>query len=190
MTRDELEHAIRAVSDLTFETEVIVFGSQAILGQFPNAPEELRQSAEADIAPNRDPDIAEQMALEIDGALGLDSDFHATHGFYVHGVPIETATLPDGWMMRTVPVRNANTRNNTGLCVEVHDLAASKLAAFRDKDREFVRVLIMHELVRPITLRLRLSQLPHAASDPGREERLLSWLDRTLREFGRAGRPA
>lgn len=190
MTRDELEHAIRAVCDLTFETEVIVFGSQAILGQFPDAPEELRQSAEADIAPKRDPDVAEQIALEIDGALGMGSDFHVTHGFYVHGVPIETATLPEGWMMRTVPVRNANTRNNTGLCVEVHDLAASKLAAFREKDRDFVRVLLMHDLVRAITLQLRLRQLPHAPGDPDREGRLLAWLDRTLKELGRAGRPA
>lgn len=187
MTRDELEHAIRAVCDLTFETEVIVFGSQAILGQFPHAPEELRQSAEADIAPKRDADIAEQMALEIDGALGLGSDFHQTHGYYVHGVPIETATLPEGWMLRTVPVRNANTRHNTGLCIEVHDLAASKLAAFRDKDRDFVRALLMHDMLRAITLRIRLTQLPQSLEDPARQERLLGWLDKTLRELGRAG---
>jgi hypothetical protein len=49
MTREELEHAIRAVCDIAGEEEVVVFGSQAILGQFPDAPEELRQSAEADI---------------------------------------------------------------------------------------------------------------------------------------------
>lgn len=188
MTRAELEHAIRAVCDLTLETEVIVFGSQAILGQFPNAPDALRQSAEADIAPKRDGAIAEQLALEIDGALGLGSDFHQAHGFYVHGVPIEAATLPEGWRERTIPVRNANTRHNTGLCVEVHDLAASKLAAFREKDRDFVRVLLLHDLVRPITLQLRLRQLPDDPADPARQERLLTWLDRTLKELGRAGR--
>jgi hypothetical protein len=55
MTRDELEHAIRAACDLTEEDEVIVFGSQAILGQFPDAPAVLRQSAEADIAPKNAP---------------------------------------------------------------------------------------------------------------------------------------
>ena len=188
MTRAELEHAIRAVCDLTLETEVIVFGSQAILGQFPNAPDALRQSAEADIAPKRDGAIAEQLALEIDGALGLGSDFHQAHGFYVHGVPIEAATLSEGWRERTIPVRNANTRHNTGLCVEVHDLAASKLAAFRERDRDFVRVLLLHDLVRPITLQLRLRQLPDDPADPARQERLLTWLDRTLKELGRAGR--
>ena len=51
MTRAELEHAIRAACDVSGDNEVYVFGSQAILGQYPDAPESLRQSAEADIAP-------------------------------------------------------------------------------------------------------------------------------------------
>ena len=51
MTRDRLEHAIRAACDVAEDSEVFVFGSQAIVGQFPDAPESLRQSAEADIAP-------------------------------------------------------------------------------------------------------------------------------------------
>ncbi len=48
MTRSELEHAIRAACDVSGDHEVYVFGSQAILGQYPEAPERLRQSAEAD----------------------------------------------------------------------------------------------------------------------------------------------
>ena len=51
MTRVELEHAIRAACDVCGDDQVYVFGSQAILGQYPDAPESLRQSAEADIAP-------------------------------------------------------------------------------------------------------------------------------------------
>lgn len=77
MTRAELEHAIRASCDLTQDTEVIVFGSQAILGQFPNAPAALRQSAEADIAPKHAVDKVDL----IDAVLGEDSTFHRTHGF-------------------------------------------------------------------------------------------------------------
>jgi hypothetical protein len=71
MTRDELEHAIRAACDLTDETEVIVFGSQAILGQFPDAPAALRQSAEADIAPKHAIDKVDL----IDAVLGENSQF-------------------------------------------------------------------------------------------------------------------
>ncbi len=38
MTRSELEHAIRAACDVADETELWVLGSQAIPGQFSDAP--------------------------------------------------------------------------------------------------------------------------------------------------------
>ena len=73
---------------------------------------------------------------------------------------IEAAVLPAGWQARTIAVRNDNTRNLTGLCVEAHDLAVSKLVAFRDKDKSFVRVLLLEHLIDPSTLLRRLRQLP------------------------------
>ena len=66
MTRLELEHAIRASCDVAGDDEVYVFGSQAILGQYPDAPESLRQSAEADIAPVKAIDMVDMF----DGNLG------------------------------------------------------------------------------------------------------------------------
>jgi hypothetical protein len=48
VTRDQLEHAIRAACDVAEDSEVWVFGSQAILGEFPDAPEALRASIEVD----------------------------------------------------------------------------------------------------------------------------------------------
>ena len=42
------------------------------------------------------------------------SAFHGAFGFYVHGVPIDTAVLPTGWEERAIEVRNENTRNYTG----------------------------------------------------------------------------
>ena len=135
---------------------VYVFGSQPILGRYPDAPEALRQSAEADIAPV----TAVDMVDVIDAQLGELSRFHDTHGFYVHGVSIEAAVLPDGWQARAIAVRNANTRDTTGWCVEAHDLAISKLVAFRDKDRSFVRVLMLERLADPRMLLQRLRKLP------------------------------
>jgi hypothetical protein len=66
VTRQELEHAIRAACDVADDHEVWVFGSQAILGEHPDAPASLRQSAEVDVAPRNNP----QRADNIDGALG------------------------------------------------------------------------------------------------------------------------
>jgi hypothetical protein len=53
MTREELEHAIRAACDVAEDTEVWVFGSQSILGQHPDAPEPLRFSVEVDVDPKK-----------------------------------------------------------------------------------------------------------------------------------------
>ncbi len=182
MTRAELEHAIRAACDVSGDDQVYVFGSQAILGQYPDAPETLRQSAEADIAPV----TAVDMVDAIDGALGELSLFHETYGFYVHGVSIEAAVLPQGWQARTIAVRNENTRNLTGLCVEAHDLAVSKLVAFREKDRSFVRVLLLERLIDPGTLLRRLHQLPpHERVTEALRQSIEAWIRGTLTDHRR-----
>ena len=46
MTREQLEHAIRAACEVSEDSEIWIFGSQAILGEFPDAPEDLRASIE------------------------------------------------------------------------------------------------------------------------------------------------
>ena len=51
MRRDQLEHIIRAAADVTGENDFIVIGSQAILGQYPGAPDPLLSSMEADLYP-------------------------------------------------------------------------------------------------------------------------------------------
>ncbi len=181
MTRTELEHAIRSACDVSGEDEVYVFGSQAILGQYPDAPESLRQSAEADIAPVK----AIEMVDLIDGSLGELSAFHETYGFYVHGVSIEAAVLPTGWEKRAIAVCNENTSNHTGWCVEAHDLAASKLVAFRDKDKQFVRTLLVEKLIDARKLSRRLAQL---SNHPRVARELLatikSWLNGVMQDIG------
>lgn len=174
MTREELEHAIRAACDILGDTEVYVFGSQAILGQFPDAPEALRQSAEADISPKSNAVDVERL-----NSIGELSQFHRSFGFYVHGIRIDLAAkLPKNWEMRTIPIRTS-TDGRTGHCLEAHDIAASKLAAFREKDRDFVRVLIAEKLVTPRKLITRLRTLPSDVDN----ERLIRWVDSTVREL-------
>jgi hypothetical protein len=156
MTRDELEHAIRAACDVAGDDTVYVVGSQAILGQYPDAPPALRMSMEADVVPVNRPDRVDA----IDGALGELSQFAVAFGFYVHGLTLDGLILPDGWNDRVIEVRHpVGTHDKTGLCLEGHDLAASKLAAFRDKDRDFVRVLLLERLVAPGLLLERIGVL-------------------------------
>jgi hypothetical protein len=154
MQRHQLEHVIRAASAITGATEFVIVGSQAVLGQYPHAPDSLLASIEADVFSLRsaaDSDL-------IDGSIGEGSPFHRTFGYYAHGVGANTAVVPQGWRERLVPLNNENTGGGTGLCLEVHDLAVSKLVAGREKDLAFVGGLLGHRLVQADTLRLRLEQ--------------------------------
>lgn len=142
MQRPQLEHIIRAAAAITGAPEFVVIGSQALLGQFPNPLAKLLVSIEADLFTFR----SETDAELIDGSIGEFSPFHQTFGYYAHGVGQETAVLPAGWEECLIPVRNENTGGGTGLYIEIHDLAASKLAAGREKDLSFVGGLLRHQL--------------------------------------------
>ncbi len=154
MQRPQLEHIIRAAAGITGATEIVVIGSQAVLGQFPDAPAGLLVSIEADVFTFRNPADADL----IDGSIGEGSPFHQTFGYYAHGVAEETAILPAGWKDRLIIVRNPNTGNGCGLCLEVHDLAVAKLAAGREKDAAFVAGLLQHKLANAALIESRLRQ--------------------------------
>lgn len=154
MKRSELEHLIRAAGSIADDAEIVVIGSQSILGQFPNAPLVLLVSAEADLFPMHRPELADL----IDGSIGEGSPFHALYGYYAQGVGEWTAVLPHGWRDRLVRIENANTRGVAGLCLEVHDLAISKHVAGREKDLQFTRELARRGMTEGRTLIQRLKE--------------------------------
>jgi hypothetical protein len=155
MRREQLEHVLRAAAGITGRREFVVVGSQAVLGQFPEAPADLLASMEADVFCPEDAAATEL----VDGTIGELSPFHQTFGYYAHGVGPDTAVLPAGWRARLVRVANENTGQGVGLCLEVHDLAASKLAAGREKDLGFVAALLRHRLARVAVIRERLGDV-------------------------------
>jgi hypothetical protein len=154
VNRDQLEHVVRAAADIADDEELIILGSQAILGQFPDAPADLCASIDVDLYPKNHPERAEL----IDGTIGELSPFHETYGYYAHGVSEETAILPRNWRTRLIAVYGPGTRGATGWCLEVHDLAIAKAAAGREKDRVFLSALARHRLVRAAVLLERLAE--------------------------------
>ncbi|MBE7504139.1 MAG: hypothetical protein HS113_28405 [Verrucomicrobiales bacterium] len=92
MKRADLEHTIRAAGNIADAPRLVIIGSQAILGSFPDAPTELTASAEADTYPFDAPEKADL----IDGSIGEKSPFHETFGYYAHGVGPDTAMLRHG----------------------------------------------------------------------------------------------
>lgn len=159
MTRKQLEHLLRAAAVIAGDDEIVVLGSQAILGQFPEAPAAMRGSMEADLFPRNHPERSEL----IEGSIGELSPFHETFGYYAQGISEETARLPQGWKDRLVVIQNENTRGARGLCLEVHDLLVSKAVAGREKDLAFLREAARHRMA---DLEILLQRLAMVEVDP------------------------
>ncbi len=159
MKRAQLEHVLRAASRITGERDVIVLGSQSVLGSAPEdeLPDEAVTSIEVDLSFLDDPDLAK--ADRVDGAIGELSSFHETFGYYAHGVGVAAAVLPPGWRKRLVAFENANTAPGRGLCLDPHDCVVAKLIAGRSKDIAFAEALIRAGIVSTAVLIERVSTL-------------------------------
>jgi hypothetical protein len=153
MKRADLEHIIRAAGTIANVEDVVVIGSQAVLGQFPDAPAELLISNEADVFPRQHPERSDL----VDATIGEGSPFQREFGYYAHGIDAGTAVLPEGWRDRLVRVSNENTRFIRGWCLEVHDLAIAKYVAGREKDLDFTKALVQHRMLRRDVIEQRLA---------------------------------
>ena len=156
MQRHQLEHIIRAASAITDRYEIVVVGSQSILGSVPCPPAECTVSMEADVFPLG----AEELSDVIDGAIGEGSPFHDTFGYYAQGVDSTTSILPAGWLKRVVRIQSEGTNGRVGYCLDPTDLFLAKCAANREKDRVFNLALLRAGIVNPEEARTRASEMP------------------------------
>jgi hypothetical protein len=163
--RHEFNHVIAAAAEVSGEREIVVIGSQAILGTVSEPPARMLFSMEADVYPRNDPRKAE----EIEGSLGEGSMFQRTYGYYAQGVGPETVVGPTGWEERLVrveiPARVGQTESAIALCLEIHDLVLAKCAAGRDRDWEFAQDALAANLVHVDELLRRVDDLPEPPAD-------------------------
>ncbi len=90
MTRAELELVIRVAADIADDKEIVVIGSQSILGQFPDAPASLRASVEADVFPKNRPERADLMIAK--AIAGRERDHEFVREVIRHGL-VDCATV-------------------------------------------------------------------------------------------------
>jgi hypothetical protein len=78
MKREQLEHVLREASQIADDHDVLVIGSQSVLGAIPEhrLPPTATASIEVDVAFFNDPD--DRKADQVDGAIGELSPFHET----------------------------------------------------------------------------------------------------------------
>ena len=173
MNRRQLEHVLRAAARITGDPDVLVLGSQSILGAIldDRLPFAATVSMEVDITFFHDPD--DTKSDQVDGAIGELSAFHETYGYYAQGV-ITTATLPRGWQSRLVVLDSAGATPGRGHCLDPHDCVVSKLVAGREKDFIFAEALIRERLIDPKTLSERVAMLD--GTHPLVLQRITNWL--------------
>lgn len=156
MQRAQLETAILAAASATGMTEFIVVGSQAVHAHTDAAPMEVLVSRECDLWAKGRLEKLENLEEQ----LGKSSAFAEQKGFYVDAVQPELVVLPRHWESRLKPLRIAQV---TAWCLEVNDLAVSKLAAGRLKDYEFVNAMLRLGLARfdDVVERIQTFEDPH-----------------------------
>jgi hypothetical protein len=177
MNRQSLAHILRAACQVTGDPEVVVLGSQAILGTYDedDLPAPATMSMEADLAWLADSDKRER-AEKVNGEIGEWSSFHEANGYYPEGISIETAVLPEGWRERLHTWDIKSSHPATPLFLDKHDLAASKLVRMEPKDVAFVGALLKNGLLDSGLIRERVALLPSNVS-PVIRQRILTWLD-------------
>jgi len=158
MKKQQLDHILRAAGTITGQKQFVIVGSQALHGKYPDLADHIVMSAEVDLFAPREPD-----ATELLNEIGVDSPFHVTYGFYADPVDEATAVLPKGWKGRLVNLPAGDTGGVRALCLEPHDLAISKYAVRRDKDRTFTRELARRVLVDREKLLALVEQTPVSA---------------------------
>lgn len=176
MRFEQFAHVVGAAANVVGEDEIVVVGSQAVLGTHRDAPGPLLRSMEADVYPRKSPEKAEA----IDGALGDGSQFHRTFGYYAHGVGPETAKAPRGWEERLVRVaigrRPSSRHRPVALCLAMTDLMLAKCVAGREQDWDFVREALHAGLVDLRHLERAVPDLPVDAAVKERVRRMLDAL--------------
>jgi Nucleotidyltransferase of unknown function (DUF6036) len=171
--REQLEHVLRAASQIANDPEILIVGSQSVLGAIPEdrLPAAATASIEVDVAFFDDPD--DRKADQVDGAIGELSPFHESFGYYAQGVSVSTAVLPEGWRDRLVLVETANTAPGRGYLLDPHDCVVSKLVAGREKDYQFGFALIDAGLIDPDVLAERAESVDVADAV---RQRIRDWI--------------
>ena len=177
MNREQLDHVLRAATDIVEDADILIIGSQAILATTNESelPIEATRSIEVDLAFFNDEDA--ERADAVDGAIGELSQFHETYGYYGQGVSLSTAVLPEDWLTELVEL-DPPTPGSRVRALGPHDCVVSKLVANREKDRAFAKALIEAGIVDPHHLGERISLLPHTIDEP-RRRRMIDWVRRS-----------
>ncbi|MBI1760814.1 MAG: hypothetical protein HYR56_05185 [Acidobacteria bacterium] len=77
------------------------------------------------------------LPISVNQQLGITSAFHDEHGYYADSGGLATVVLPSDWQERLQPLAD-DSGQIIAHCLELYDVAVSKLMASRDQDWGFL----------------------------------------------------
>jgi hypothetical protein len=160
MTKAKLEIMLREAGKIARDRDFFLLGSQSLRAICRRYPKAFPKTLEADLYPRRHPQAWSLLCQQ----MGRDSKFFRRHGVFLDCVDPGLATLPDGWRERLIPFRTRRTGGVTAWCLDPNDLFASKLAAWRNKDQQFLQAMLRHGFAKPNLVRRRIRELPVSSS--------------------------
>jgi len=172
MRREALEMLVAKVAAVTGQDRIVIVGSQSAHGQIGWLPGPVLRSIEADFLL---PGFGRSSV--IDDECGPESDFFAEHGVYADPLGAGIVTLPRGWEERLVPIKD-NQGKPSWWALEIHDTAASKLIAGREKDMDFIIELTTSQSFHFDTFLQRATLLLESSHASGLRSRVQKLVDR------------
>lgn len=176
MTLDQVFELAAAARKLIPHPELVVIGSNSILGGMPAAqvPAQMSMSIDLDAYLKRDPDRTGELAA----MLGENSSYHLDKGVFLDVVSPRLLTAPDGWEARM------NKVERDGLTVwflEPVDAAISKLVRGEARDLRWVKGGLAAGILTIAQIRVRLPRTPfldgaEAAATARRLDEIEDWL--------------
>jgi hypothetical protein len=141
--KSDLFKLIRDVRSVSKEEPLIIAGSQAAHAVTDHLPEIARRSIECDfLFAGGKAELREVLNKK----LGVLTEYQEEQGFYADAVGLATIVLPSGWEERLLPLED-ESGNIVANCIDIYDVAVSKLMAGRDKDLVFLESIFASDLI-------------------------------------------
>ena len=151
MNLDALFRLFREARTLCGHTDFVVIGSLSILGleESFDIPDAMTLSNDIDCYTQADPG----RIFDLVEALGENSLYHQTSGFFLDAVSPDLPSLPEGWSSRLIKVERDGLR---AWFLEPNDAALSKYARGEPRDRRWIKAGILSGVVSMPVVKARI----------------------------------
>lgn len=176
MEKSDLFELIDAVQSILIDELPVIVGSQAIFALTDDPPEIAQESIECDFLVYGSG--KSELRDRVNNELGVLTPFQREKGYYADALGLATVVLASGWQDRLQPLLGPEN-NVIAYCLEIHDVAISKLIAGREKDYAFLLDAFERQLILPAILIERLALLNSLVENdtiPNRVTKLIVYL--------------